>query len=263
TFANAYERILAYFDDVTILTAPKRVLHFVRRFEHYLARHTRLRLNVGKTAIWNGAGLAPGGLGELSSATRVWFGDPALEPSSRGILLLGTPFGEPQFLAKHVQTLSDRHEALLLSLRGLGDTQVSWLLLLYTAAPRAQFAWRTLPRRWARDFAHAYDAGVLTALSVLLLAAGFALPRWVDLPRHGPAPATDDADPDDPDVPYRGWQCFAFRVLDDRASAEHRRAVGPAELAFLDSQSGSLALPPPGGSFGDPATTDFKTEDNQ
>ena len=88
-----------------------------------------------------------------------------------------------------------------------------------------------------QDLAHASDA---------LAEAGIALPRWVDLPRHGPARATDDADPDDPDVPYRGWQCSAFRVLDDRGSAEHRRAVGPAELAFLDSQFGNLALSPQG-----------------
>ena len=31
------ERVLAYFDDVTILAAPERVLHLVRRFEHHLA----------------------------------------------------------------------------------------------------------------------------------------------------------------------------------------------------------------------------------
>ena len=116
------ERVLAYLDDVTILAAPERVLHLVRRFEHHLARHTRLRHNVGKTAIWNGAGLAPDG--ELSSDTRVWFGDPALEPSSRGIVLLGTPFGEPQFVARHLQTLSTRHEALLSSLPGRSSTSL-------------------------------------------------------------------------------------------------------------------------------------------
>ncbi|OLQ06448.1 hypothetical protein AK812_SmicGene10260 [Symbiodinium microadriaticum] len=84
----------------------------------------------------------------------------------------------------------------------------------------------------ARDTEPASDA---------LAEAGFAVPRWADLPRHCPAPAPDDADPDDPDVPYRGWQRSASRVLDDRASAEHRRAVGPAELALLDSQSGPFA----------------------
>ena len=39
----------------------------------------------------------------------------------------------------------------------------------------------------------------------------------------------------------RGWQCPAFRALDDVAIAEHRHSVGPAELALLDSQSGSFA----------------------
>ena len=86
-----------------------------------------------------------------------------------------------------------------------------------------------------QDFAQASDA---------LAEAGFAVPRWVDLPRHCPAPAPDYADPDDPDVLHRGWQRCASRVLDDRASAEHRRAVGPAELAFLDSQPGSFAGSP-------------------
>ena len=58
-----------------------------------------------------------------------------------------------------------------------------------------------------------------------------------------PAPAPDDADPDDPDVPYRGWQRSASRVLDDRASAEHRR---PSGLQSSHSSTHSPALSPPG-----------------
>eukprot|EP00439_Symbiodinium_sp_Y106_P003845 s3530_g1.t1 len=37
----------------------------------------------------------------------------------------------------------------------------------------------------------------------------------------------------DPDVPYQDWQCSTSRALDGRAAAEHRRTVGPAELALL------------------------------
>ena len=77
------EGILAYLDDVTILASPQRALHLVRRFESHLARHTRLRLNVAKTALWNEAGIAPGGLQGIQSDGRIWFGDQALEPSSR------------------------------------------------------------------------------------------------------------------------------------------------------------------------------------
>ena len=73
-------------NEVTLLASRQRVLHLVRRFEHYLARHTRLRLNVGKAAVWNSGGIAPDGLHELSPDARVWFGDPALEPSARGIV---------------------------------------------------------------------------------------------------------------------------------------------------------------------------------
>ena len=49
------------------------------------------------------------------------------------------------------------------------------------------------------------------------------------------------ADDAEPEVALRGWQGPASRVLDDFALAEHRRSVGPAELALLDSQSGLFA----------------------
>ena len=174
TSGRTSESASSRIDDVTLLASPQRVLYLVRRFEHDLAHHTRLRLNVGKTAVWNSGGVAPDGLHELSPDAHVWFGDLALEPSARGIVLLGTPFGEPEFVARHLQALSARHEGLLASLPQLGDTQVSWLLLLYTAAPRAQFALRTLAPCDTREFALAHDARVLSALSGLLLADGSA-----------------------------------------------------------------------------------------
>ena len=317
------ERILAYLDDVTILASPQRALHLVRRFESHLARHTRLRLNVAKTALWNEAGVAPDGLQGIQSDGRIWFGDQALEPSSRGLVLLGTPFGSPQFIANHLQSLGARHSELLHMLPRVGDTQVAWLLLLYTAAPRAQFALRTLAPGLTREFAVAHDAAVLDTLSALLcaeepsslppaasrvaqlalrhgglglrsaalhapaafwaswadafavlsvreapllqglaqaldsrnlsagtpsrdlleatdvlVAAGFRAPVWADLPQLAPVQPADDAEPE---VALRGWQRPASRVLDDFALAEHRRSVGPAELALLDSQSGPFA----------------------
>ena len=164
------ERILAYLDDVTILASPQRALHLVRRFESHLARLTRLRLNVAKTALWNEAGVAPDGLQGIQSDGRVWFGDQALEPSSRGLVLLGTPLGSPQFIAKILQSLGARHRELVHMLPRIGDTQVAWLLLLYTAAPRAQFALRTLAPGLTREFAVAHDAAVLDTLSALLCA---------------------------------------------------------------------------------------------
>ena len=111
--------------DVTILASPQRALHLVQRFESLLAHHTQLRLNVAKTALWNEAGMAPDGLESLLLESRVWHGDHALEPSSRGLVLLGTPLGSPQFIANHLQALSARHTELSRALPRLGDTQVT------------------------------------------------------------------------------------------------------------------------------------------
>ena len=73
----------------------------------------------------------------------------------------------------------------------------------------------------------------------VLVAAGFRAPVWADLPQLvAPVQPADDAEPE---VALRGWQRPASRVLDDFALAEHRRSVGPAELALLDSQSGPFA----------------------
>ena len=217
---------------------------------------------------------APDGLQDIQSDGRVWFGDQALEPTTRGLVLLGTPFGSPEFIASHLQSLSARHRELLHMMPHIGDTQVAWLLLLYTAAPRAQFALRTLVPGLTREFAVAHDAAVLDTLSALLCAeersslppaasrvallalrrgtpirdllaatdvlaaAGFRMPLWADLPQHAPAQPADDAEPE---VALRGWQRPASRALDDVALAEHRHSVGPAELALLDSQWGPFA----------------------
>ena len=117
--------------------------------------------------LWNEAGVAPDSLQDIQSDGRVWFGDQALEPTSRRLLLLGTPFGSLQFIANHLQSMSAQHKELLHMLPRLGDTQVASLLLLYTAAPRAQFALRTLAPGLTRV---ALDAAVLDTLSAVLCA---------------------------------------------------------------------------------------------
>ena len=46
------------------------------------------------------------GLQDIQSDGRVWFGDQALEPTTCGLVLLGTLFGSPEFIASHLQSLS-------------------------------------------------------------------------------------------------------------------------------------------------------------
>ena len=174
------ECILAYLDDVTILANPQRALDLVRRFERHLAFHTRLCLNLSKTAIWNGAGVAPDGLHALSTTSRTWLGDSSLAPAQRGLVLLGAPFGTPEFVQAHLQQTLERQATLLNQLPNLHDTQVGWLLLCCCACPRAQYALRTLPTASTHEYAIRHDAAVLRCLDSLLFAdAAEGLPGQV------------------------------------------------------------------------------------
>ena len=53
--------------------------------------------NTAKTAFWNAAGIAPTGLAEHDCEGHGWVGDPALDPSERGLPVLGVvcPLGRP------------------------------------------------------------------------------------------------------------------------------------------------------------------------
>ena len=58
-----------------------------------------------------------------------WVGDPALDPSERGLVVLGVPIGSPDFVRKHLRLTLERQASLLDQLPALEDAQVAWLLL--------------------------------------------------------------------------------------------------------------------------------------
>ena len=137
-------------------------------------------LNLSKTAIWNGAGVAPDGLHALSTTSRTWLGDSSLAPAQRGLVLLGAPFGTPEFVQAHLQQTLERQATFLNQLPNLHDTQVGWLLLSCCACPRAQYALRTLPPASTHEYAIRHDAAVLRCLDSLLFAdAAEGLPGQV------------------------------------------------------------------------------------
>ena len=63
-----------------------------------------------------------------------------------------------------------RQASLLDTLPAPQDSQVAWLLLSYCAAPRAQYAIRTLPLHSTQAYAAGHDTAVLRCLSALLSA---------------------------------------------------------------------------------------------
>lgn len=64
--------------------------------------------------------------------------------------------------------LADEQQRLLDELAHLPSSQAAWLLLLYCAAPRANYTLRTVPPAQALPYARKHDQGLLEAFHALL-----------------------------------------------------------------------------------------------
>ena len=91
------ERIFAFLDDVCIVCHPELV-ETVDNIAAELWAHAQIQVHEGKTQVWNRAGKELAGMHELTIKARridpdavVWKGDAGLDPSQRGIKVLGSP----------------------------------------------------------------------------------------------------------------------------------------------------------------------------
>ena len=159
------DTLLAYLDDLYVLTRPHRARDAFDRVAAVLEHHTGIRSNLGKTRCYTRrGGPAPAGIAALGPD--VWCADGP--PAARGFVALGTPIGDPAFSEAYLAERLERQAALLRELPLLPDLQAAWLLLSYCAAPRAQHILRTLPPSASRPYAEAHDAAVAATLSTLL-----------------------------------------------------------------------------------------------
>ena len=161
------ERVRAFLDDVYVTSPPPRVAHLLGRLQHHLFAQAHIQLNPSKTRVWNAAGVRPASLPAPAGA-QPWVGDPELPAAERGLRVLGTPLGTPEYVAAQLDTLTTQHGRLLARLPDVPDLQVAWLLLLYCALPRAQYVLRVLPPPATRAFSAAHDRSNLSCLATLL-----------------------------------------------------------------------------------------------
>ena len=82
--------------------------------------------------------------------------------------VLGAPIGSDAFAAALGAQLAEGEGTLLNELLGLNSLQTAWLLLLYCAAPRANYHLRTTPLQQVRAYAEGHDARVMNTLTTLL-----------------------------------------------------------------------------------------------
>ena len=106
----------------------------------------------------------------LAPDSPIWVGGQEIPLAQRGVVALGVPLGTPEFVEAHLRAVLARQQGLLDNLPALHDAQVAWLLLSCCAAPRAQYALRTLPLDSTHGYAAGHDGAVLRCLAALLFA---------------------------------------------------------------------------------------------
>ena len=169
------ERLLAFHDDLYVVTPdPDRLQVLYGTVQRELWAHSRIRINEGKTQVWNSGGVRPGFCDTLERIARVtdpealvWRGS-RLPTEQLGIRVLGTPLGRDDFVARHLQECLRSHQVLLDRIPEVTDVQSAWVLLLYCASARANYMLRVVRPELVEDFAVGHDLGLWTCLCRLL-----------------------------------------------------------------------------------------------
>ena len=132
------ERLLAFLDDLHVVTTPLRAVAVHEVLREELWRHAKISVHHGKTCIWNRGGVVPDRCDELEAAARavnprarVWRGNHEDSLEDQGITILGTPVGWPEFVERELAKILANHSELLTRIPEVQDLQCAWLLLLY------------------------------------------------------------------------------------------------------------------------------------
>ena len=91
-----------------------------------------------------------------------------MEPSQRGIVILGTPVGTPEFVLQQLEQKVVEHETFLQRIPELMDLQCAWLLLLFYGVARANSFLRTVSPALSHLFATRHDEQIWRCFSTLV-----------------------------------------------------------------------------------------------
>ena len=155
------ECLLAYLDDIYVITSPERARVVFDLLSLHLHLHAHMQLHRGKTRVWNVSGLEPPGIRELGSVTDpVWVGDRArvwwLSASHAAILPLLRHSSSSRGPSK---ISSSKASALCLTCSPLGCCFCSVPLL-------GTHVLRALPPVASLAFAESHDAAACETLAL-------------------------------------------------------------------------------------------------
>ena len=171
---GANQHLMAFLDDIFFVTMPREVGEVYAVVQEKLWIHSCIRVHVGKTKVWNRAGIRPLACDMLERIARVqhpsatvWRGSD-IPTADQGIKVLGTPLGHPDFVARHLQRVEQEQQILLDRIPSMSDVQSAWLLLLHCASARANYQLRVVHPSAVEGFARAHDTGLWQCLSSIL-----------------------------------------------------------------------------------------------
>ena len=114
------EMLFAFLDDIHVVCRPGRVGVVHTMLENALWGHARIQVHAGKTKVWNRAGVRPEACDFLErrahlavERARVWRGGLETEARERGMKVLGTPVGHPEFVEHQLQAVRQHQHTLL------------------------------------------------------------------------------------------------------------------------------------------------------
>ena len=168
-------KLMAFLDDVYVVTTPPRVADSYAHLDRALWEHAGIRINQGKTQIFNRAGVFPPGCHHILRAGRqltppvvVWRGDSALPSDQQGVTILGTPLGHVDFVRAQLRAKIEEHRLLLDRVEAVPDLQCAWLILSFCGATRANYYLRTIHPSGSEEFAGTHDAAIMRVFFRLL-----------------------------------------------------------------------------------------------
>ena len=156
------ELVVGYLDDVYIVTPPHRALAAYNLVTQTIADTCGVLPNLGKTVVWNKAGVEPAGVAELGDS--VWRGG----GPQAGIRVLGTPFGSAAYVDGFGQALVDRASNLFEKASRLPQLQHTWLLFYFCVVPKLNHLLRQLPPELSANTATAFEQLTANSLAWLL-----------------------------------------------------------------------------------------------
>ena len=124
-----------------------------------------MRSHLGKLRVWSsGGGPCPDDL--LALGNDVWTAD---KPEhENGLKILGTPLGKPAYVEQFVNERMHKENCFLGKLLKMTDLQCAWIMLSFSAVPRANHMIRMVPPSSVHGYAESHDLAIWTTFCKLL-----------------------------------------------------------------------------------------------